>query len=192
MNLTSKIVVAGAAAICIGVLASFLTERNNAYEEQLQVQREAKNSYFRGSPDSPMPDSLKNRWLPLHYYPIDAKYKITASVEQASPPVSYSDELEIQAYLTFDLAGKHYRWAGLCPKLSPKGEFLLAFKDQTSGKTTYAGGRYIDVVAAGSQATIDFNTAYLPYCAFNAEYVCPVAPVNNLAEIAIEAGERLP
>ena len=193
MSLTSKIIVIGILSVCIGVFVSFLSNGfdEQGYRKQLESQRNTKNRYFSSSPDSPMPDSLKKDWLPLRYFPIDVNYRITASVEKISP-ISYSDDLEIRAYLSFNLMGKRYRWAGLCPKSSPKDEFLLAFKDPTSGKSTYGGGRYVDVSSNSSEIVIDFNTAYSPYCAFNTAYVCPLAPPENQATTAIEAGEKLP
>jgi uncharacterized protein (DUF1684 family) len=38
--------------------------------------------------------------------------------------------------------------------------------------------------------TIDFNTTYNPYCAYNSQYSCPIVPLENDLDIAIEAGVK--
>src|SRR5690606_24791982 len=38
--------------------------------------------------------------------------------------------------------------------------------------------------------TIDFNTAYNPYCAYSSGYRCPVPPAENFLPVAIKAGEK--
>jgi uncharacterized protein len=39
-------------------------------------------------------------------------------------------------------------------------------------------------------ATLDFNLAYNPYCAYNPGYSCPIPPAENRLPVAITAGER--
>ena len=70
-------------------------------------------------------------------------------------------------------------------------QYLLAFGDDTSGDTTYGGGRYLDVVVGKSNEIIlDFNKAYNPYCAYFDDFTCPLPPTENLLEVAINAGEK--
>lgn len=197
MSFWYKILLAGILSIAVGVLLSLLSNKFNdtgdsVYFQQLEKQRAAKDQYFRTSPDSPMPDSLKNSWLPLNYYQIDPSFRVDALVENLPQPLPYSDELEITARVTFEIHGKKCVWMGLKLKLSQNNEILLAFQDGTSGKTTYGGGRFIDISPKDAGFIIDFNTAYLPYCAFNADYVCPLPPPENKTDIMILAGERLP
>lgn len=70
---------------------------------------------------------------------------------------------------------------------------FLPFTDATNGKTTYEGGRYIDLREKdfkGNTVIIDFNKAYNPYCAFSGGYACPKPPDENQLHLAIEAGEK--
>ena len=60
--------------------------------------------------------------------------------------------------------------------------------DLTSGGSTYGGGRYLDVPIK-DELIMDFNTAYNPYCAYNAEFVCPLPPPGNHLQIEIRSGE---
>lgn len=72
-----------------------------------------------------------------------------------------------------------------------KNYLFLPFTDRTSGVETYGGGRYIDLqIPEGDTITIDFNTAYNPYCAYNAKYSCPIVPSENDLNIKILAGVK--
>lgn len=74
-----------------------------------------------------------------------------------------------------------------------KDYLFLPFKDNTSGYSTYGGGRYIDLKMGdiqNNEVIIDFNKAYNPYCAFSDGYSCPVPPAENFIRYNIEAGER--
>ncbi|MEO1747590.1 MAG: DUF1684 domain-containing protein [Pseudomonadota bacterium] len=80
------------------------------------------------------------------------------------------------------------------------GGVFLPFKDATSGKSTYGGGRYLlDTIKGadlgtdfGGKLVIDFNFAYSPSCAWSPQYVCPLAPEENIFSMPIEAGEKTP
>lgn len=74
-----------------------------------------------------------------------------------------------------------------------KDYLFVPFRDLTSGESTYGAGRYIDVKTTDikdGKITINFNTAYNPYCAFSDGYSCPIPPKENSLELAIEAGEK--
>jgi len=64
------------------------------------------------------------------------------------------------------------------------------FRDATSGKESYALGRYVDAkkLASGNYV-LDFNFAYNPACAFSDHYNCPIPPKTNVLAVAIRAGE---
>jgi hypothetical protein len=70
---------------------------------------------------------------------------------------------------------------------------FLPFNDASNGKTTYGGGRFIDleIPAAGNKTIeIDFNKAYNPYCAYNHNYSCPIPPDENNLNILVNAGVK--
>jgi hypothetical protein len=86
-----------------------------------------------------------------------------------------------------------YRNPALAKMPEYKDYLFLPFTDETNGKGTYAGGRYIDMNTAdfkNNRVTIDFNKAYNPYCAFGGGYQCPKPPDENHLNITIEAGEK--
>ena len=68
---------------------------------------------------------------------------------------------------------------------------FLPFLDDTNGEESYGGGRYIDLkIPEGDQMTIDFNTAYNPYCAYDAKYSCPIVPRENYMDVEVRAGVK--
>ncbi len=74
-----------------------------------------------------------------------------------------------------------------------KNYLFIPFKDFTSGKETYGGGRYLDIEMTDIQTDVvilDFNKAYNPYCAFGDGFSCPVPPKENHLKSQIKAGEK--
>ncbi len=71
-----------------------------------------------------------------------------------------------------------------------KDYLFLPFKDNSTGKSTYGAGRYLDVYKSKNNTwLIDFNKAYHPYCAYSERYSCPLVPAENTIPVAILAGE---
>jgi uncharacterized protein (DUF1684 family) len=74
-----------------------------------------------------------------------------------------------------------------------KKYLFIPFRDLTSGKESYGGGRYIDTeIPAGETLILDFNRAYNPYCAYSHRYSCPIPPEENTLKVEIRAGEKVP
>jgi uncharacterized protein (DUF1684 family) len=74
-----------------------------------------------------------------------------------------------------------------------KDYLFLPFKDNTNGKETYGGGRYMDVrtsTVKDGRIILNFNKAYNPYCAYNEGFNCPIPPPENHLLLSIKAGER--
>lgn len=68
---------------------------------------------------------------------------------------------------------------------------MIVFSDATSGDSTYSVGRFL-LCAPNPDGTItlDFNRAYLPPCAFNYNFNCPIPPDENRFPFAVTAGEK--
>ena len=72
------------------------------------------------------------------------------------------------------------------------GAFLvLVFADATTGRTSYAPGRFLrfPAVADGTTFTLDFNHAIVPPCGFSDFYSCPIPPPENRIAAPVVAGE---
>ena len=77
-----------------------------------------------------------------------------------------------------------------------KDYLFIPFKDETNGRETYGGGRYLDIrmgAIKSGKVSLDFNKAYNPYCAFASAggYSCPVPPRENHLKVAVKAGEMV-
>jgi uncharacterized protein (DUF1684 family) len=74
------------------------------------------------------------------------------------------------------------------------GVLLLAFGDQTNGRSTYGAGRFLTVPRepGSDRVILDFNRARVPPCGFSPHFNCPMPPPQNKLGVAVEAGEKLP
>ena len=79
------------------------------------------------------------------------------------------------------------------------GGVFLPFRDATSGRETYGGGRYLLDTIKGAdlgrmpdgRLVLDFNFAYNPSCSYSDLWVCPLSPPENTLGTAVRAGERM-
>ena len=79
------------------------------------------------------------------------------------------------------------------PGHRPDSLFVL-FTDATSGVTTYAANRSLEVPAPAADGTVvlDFNHAVNLPCAYTDLATCPLPPTENRLPIPVEAGEKTP
>ncbi|MGZ3758209.1 MAG: DUF1684 domain-containing protein [Mucilaginibacter sp.] len=162
-----------------------------------------------------MADFLEDKYSPvkaadlqyLRFYDADSTYKITAHAELVLNAPTFlmpvytgtgSDYVKY-AVLKMVVKGKPvelnvYRSVALAKRPATADYLFLPFTDDTNGKSTYGGGRYIDLHEKDFKdgiVIIDFNKAYNPYCAFGAGFACPKPPDENHLNMSIEAGEKL-
>ncbi|MEV0707989.1 DUF1684 domain-containing protein [Nocardia aurea] len=74
------------------------------------------------------------------------------------------------------------------------GSLTVLFTDTTSGVTTYAANRVLQLPPPdpGGAVTLDFNRAVNLPCAYTDLATCPLPPAENRLPVAIEAGEKIP
>lgn len=167
------------------------------YEETIREEREKTENFMRTSAESPFADTT---FTGLNYFPPDPAYKVTARLRRIEDgePLSIAttdggrEEYTRYAYAEFTLKGQDLRLL-ILRSVGGEQELFIPFADETSGETTYGGGRYINLEAPSSaqqSISIDFNLAYNPYCAYDPKYVCPIPPRENFLNIPIEAGEK--
>lgn len=167
-----------------------------AYRQQLAADRRAKDEFFRTSADSPVRD--KAHFAGLAYFPPDPAYRVVARLEPFADKTQKlvvhmsdgSEEVyEKYAHAVFSLGGQACRL--LVVKLGDT--YSILFRDATSGRETYGGGRYLELDTKQMEPTrarLDFNAAYNPYCAYAPGYACPLPPPENTLPVAVRAGER--
>ncbi|MFN3596610.1 MAG: DUF1684 domain-containing protein [Rubricoccaceae bacterium] len=170
-----------------------------ALEAEWRALVERRNELFR-SDSSPLPEPARADFPGLTYYPFASEFAATAAlVPTLTPDTLYvptsTGEMRPMArvgHLTFALGGVPQRLVAYQPA-GPlgAGRLFVPFRDRTSGRETFGGGRYMDVeVGESGRVVVDFNTAYHPYCVYNEAYSCPLPPPENTLPLAVEAGER--
>ncbi len=199
---TNHILLILVSLVVIAAVAYMLTsaESPEVYQEKIEAERERQYKFIRFNVESPLTEEQKRDFKELNFYPIDPNYKVKARlipVENRKvrevPMTDGSVERYIEhSYAEFELGGKTNRLLLLqSVSESDMRNFFLAFADETSGRETYGGGRYINARQDGKNSiTIDFNLAYNPYCAYNPDYACPLPPKENILNISIQAGEK--
>ena len=175
------------------------------FADQLARHREHYKADLLASAGGPLDSTADLTYV--QFYDPDSTYRVTATVTRTPdaqpfemptytgktrPHVAY-------ALLSFVLNGKPqqltlYRNLNAIRLPDYRDYLFLPFKDATSGKETYGGGRYIDLRTGdiqNGQVTLDFNKAYNPYCAFKEGYPCPIPPKTNALPVPVKAGEKL-
>ncbi len=203
MKKQSVIILIVVVAAVVGVLYSFTgSQDQSAYADKIQAERDSKDQFMRTSQESPFANDSTAAFTGLRYYPVDIRYKVTATLTPITNKqvvlLATNDGKEQRyvqyAYADFDLGGYHNRLLILeMIDMGPfRGKLFLAFGDETSAVETYGAGRYLDLnkVQGANTVTLDFNLAYNPYCAYSDKFSCPLPPRENLLKVAIRAGER--
>ena len=165
--------------------------------------RETRDELFRSHPRSPLPAERRGSFGSLEYWPYDPQARVVASledVEAAPQPVETSGTEPILfrpfARASFELRGEplslEVAWLA-----AYGGGVFLCFRDATSGRESYGGGRYLldtvkgaDLGEEDGRLVLDFNFAYNPSCSYDPGWVCPLAPPANRLGVAVEAGEK--
>jgi uncharacterized protein len=163
--------------------------------------RAQKDRFLLSDPDSPVPKDMRDKLLPLVYYPVDPGYSVPAALTPApaGPPImmqtSTGSQVQMRRVgrLTFTVKGETLALTAFQEVGSPDLEHLFVpFKDLTSGVETYAGGRFLDLDRTATNIySLDFNRAYNPNCYFSVTWVCPIPPPENRLDVAITAGEKI-
>jgi uncharacterized protein len=197
MRLTVLLLLAAVAGACIDAPRG----SGLGYEEEIAGFRTAKDRMFREGADSPVPRGQRARFPPLAYYPIDADYRVAATLRRTPDrpiievPTStgLTRRMEKVGILGFSIEGEPMQlWAFVDAETRREDRLFVPFGDLTNGTETYPAGRYLDLELMPTGIyDLDFNRAYHPYCYYNVEYDCPFPPPANRLTVPIQAGERL-
>ena len=142
----------------------------------------------------------------MQFFPVDPKMRVECVFTFAKdnkwfPIKTSSGTSKIHrkyGLLTFKIDGEEYQLnvyqsQGLLATEDYKDYLFIPFTDETSGKESYPGGRYLDCTLSDIQNNkllLDFNRAYNPYCAYATGYNCPIPPRENDLSVRITAGEK--
>jgi len=159
--------------------------------------REEKDQFFKLAPQSPIPEVDRGGFSGLSYFEPNEDYAFIVELDPVEPTdvqisTTTGDERTYRRVATATMTVEGLDTTVALYSSGHEGLFL-PFRDATSGSETYGAGRYIDVTAnEDGTATIDFNYAYAPFCAYSDRYSCALPPQENWMSVAIRAGERNP
>lgn len=167
--------------------------------------RAYRDQEFRDPERSPLEKWELRRFKGLNYFKLNSAFKVRAEFvrtpdeKKFSMPTSSGSTKVYVKYgeLKFELHGQPhvlgiYQSEALSQTEKYKNYLLIPFKDLTSGKETYGGGRYIDFeIPSSASVTLDFNLAYNPSCAYSSRFNCPIPPRENHLKTKIRAGEKV-
>ncbi len=143
-------------------------------------------------------DSAVRRDFPgSQWFPVRETFRVTADFTSYTQPkmipilnvLGDTERIPSPGYATFKLEGKTCR---LEPLLEGDHLFFI-LKDLSSGKETYAAGRFLYTgMPKDGKLILDFNKTENPPCAFTPYATCPLPPKQNHLPVAVTAGERKP
>lgn len=193
------------------LLIGFLSFMANSQEDTALIQsikkfQQEENEFYRNKETSPLKKSERKAFEHHHFFPIDLDYVVTARFEKIQKVdtvimgTSAGTEKMYQpfAMVYFEIEGNAceltvYQSLKLRENEAYKNYLFLPFRDATSGKTSYGGGRYLDLlIPEGDEVVLNFNLAYNPYCAYTDGYFCTIPPKNNTLGVEVRAGLMAP
>ena len=173
-----------------------------AYTQRIMQQRAAITYKFLNPATTPVSQAKLANFKGLPYYEVNKNYLVETTFNPSGNQTIFAMPHTLnRAYeyveagtLSFTLNGKNLQLMSYIRKgeMADSVQLFIPFTDLTGGKTTYGGGRYLDVNAtlSNKKVWVDFNLAYNPYCAYNVNFSCPIPPKQNHLPMAIEAGEQ--
>lgn len=170
---------------------------------ETEFQREL-NASFKDASKSPLKDKDRRDFTGLDFFKFDSAYVVQATFKRTEDEKPFKMKTTTDRLATYVKYGEvsftlHgatfqlnvYQDQDLLNDEEYEDYLFLPFLDHTNGEETYGAGRYIDLsIPEGNVITIDFNTAYNPYCAYNEKYSCPIVPRVNYVDAEVRAGVK--
>jgi uncharacterized protein (DUF1684 family) len=170
--------------------------------------REGRDRLFKSHPQSPIEPDERSTFSGLKYFPGDLAYRVGARFDAGEGSELLIDtggedgavRYRRAGHLVFKLHGEPCRLTVLS-LVQYAGGLFVPFRDATSARETYGGGRYLfdtakdtdglvlEITPGSSDVTIDFNYAYNASCAYSPLWACPLAPPENYMTVPVRAGE---
>ena len=187
----------------VAAMYAAVRREDMAIEQRWTRFRAQREQLFRDHPLSPIPPANRAR-LSLPFFDYDPRWRVSAAVVTTNPvahtlPLRSDGELRLTqlGVARFEVAGQPLRlplqWLH-----GYGGGLLLSFRDATSGRDTYGGGRYLldtikgaDLGGGEGALTLDFNFAYHPSCAYDPRWHCRLPDRASWLDVEVRASERM-
>ncbi|HET7418876.1 MAG TPA: DUF1684 domain-containing protein [Candidatus Dormibacteraeota bacterium] len=170
--------------------------------------RAGRDELFRTHPQSPIEEDGRTSFHGLRYFEEDPTFRVRARLEPGDGSELIIDTGGEDGAVRYRRIGRlvftmHGQVCGLTvlSLMQYAGGLFVPFRDSTSGRETYGGGRYLFDTAKGTDGlvleiapgspdvVIDFNFAYNASCAYSPRWACPLAPPENHLPVEVRAGE---
>ncbi len=166
--------------------------------------RASRDTLFKTHPQTPLSAESRDAFQSLSYYPYDPQWRLIGRVNRQVAVETFNLDLPTDGRIQYTRIAQVAFTAGGQPACLSLfwiegygGGLFLPFKDATNTVDTYGGGRYLfdtikgaDLGVGPTEIVLDFNYAYNPSCAYDARWVCPLAPRENRLPFAVRAGEQ--
>ncbi len=183
------------------IILIFCFTFSNAQDQSAKEFQKELNDFYKNPDKSPLKSKAK-KFKGHKFFPVNTSFKVEGKFTRTLNALPFHMKTttsrlpiyEKYGEVTFEIDGKElslvlYQGHATRAKEEYENHLFLPFTDMTNGEETYQGGRFIDMqVPEGDTVIIDFNKAYNPYCAYNADYSCPIPPKENDLNVRIEAG----
>lgn len=191
--------------LIIPILSWSQDDQSQILEEAQAFQAEL-NEYYLNKETSPLKNKERRKFEHHNFWEISTDYVVTARFERittvdtvvmgTSAGTKKLYQPFAMVYFTIDgqecelTVYQSLKWRDV---EGYENFLFLPFRDATSGKGSYGGGRYLDLeIPENDEIVLNFNLAYNPYCAYTTGYFCTIPPANNTLEVPIKAGLKAP
>jgi uncharacterized protein (DUF1684 family) len=160
---------------------------------------QGRDDLLRTHPASPVPPGARATFPGADVSPYDGDFRFVVEVDRDVEPQVREVATGTDGVVPFtrigrvtlaDIGGLDVWWLG-----TYGGGVFLPVKDP--GPLSYGGGRYLldtvkgaDLGGAPEALVVDLNFAYLPSCAYDEAWACPLAGPGNTVPVALPVGER--
>jgi uncharacterized protein (DUF1684 family) len=177
--------------------------------EALANFRAGRDELFRNHPQSPIEPEERDSFHGLRYFEPDPSFRVGARLEPGDGSELVIDTGGEDGAVRYRRAGRLLFRLGdtqcaltVLSLVQYAGGLFVPFRDRTSGRETYGGGRYLfdtakdtdglvlEVTPGSLEVVIDFNYAYNASCAYSPRWACPLAPPENHLQVEVRAGEK--
>ncbi len=179
------------------------TPEEKEYINSIEENRNVVDEWMKDNPSSPFNYKGKVEYNGLKYFDVDPDFVFKSKF------IEYDEKVDIPilgtkgekraalriGYLSFNKDNKDYKlnvYANMGQDSSVY--YSIWFTDKTTSRQTYGVGRYLSFELDPNKDhiyTIDFNLAFNPYCAYNANYSCAIPSQDDYLDLAVTAGEKI-
>ncbi len=165
---------------------------------EVEAFRQAKDEFFKTSPQSPLTTTQKKEFVGLDYFAENPALQFELPLERYPDPKQIEMQTSTGATQSYWQVGQvRFQVHGAAAALQVyeatdnPGAYFVPFVDATAPAESYGAGRYLEPEEQhADELVFDFNFCYNPYCAYNERWSCPFPPPENRLTVRIEAGEK--